>query len=523
MKHSAPVSARPAAHRRRTPVLLLWLLLVNTLGVSVLSWLALRSQHAEIEANRQSATRHALATLAAQIEHSVYEVVQEPMLLLRNMPLADFGVPELDRLREQQPELRLLLVLKEDFQPVVDSPRLAEPQRRFLAAAVQERALGEALDGREARVALRAFSDGDMRPPMLYAFSPLDRAGVTGSPDGFPGWLVSGFDMQRLAARAIDPLLAEFRTAHGLQPFLLAPRDADREQPGEVMLGGLMSGWRLASNDATGSTRSFIGQLDAASIAASVGLVIAVALISLAILMALRREQALADMRDRFVASVSHELKTPLSLIRMYAETLYLGRLREPERQHEYHRVLLAESERLSRMIGNVLDFAGLRDGAPLYRLAETDIGGTVQAVLRTYLPEWIARGACLRADIADDVPPVAHDPNGILQILLNLVDNAIKYAGPGASIAIRLLRDADRALLEVNDDGAGIEPAARQRLWRAVQRGRAAPEAEGTGLGLALVKQIVDAHHGALLLDAGPDDRGLHVQIAFPSYAGVT
>jgi signal transduction histidine kinase len=281
-----------------------------------------------------------------------------------------------------------------------------------------------------------------------------------------------------------------------------------------------MAPWELRVPAPAADTLADLGP---ATIAVSIGLALAVALVSVAIVGAVRREHALVELRNRFVANVSHELKTPLSLIRMYAETLYLGRLREPAKQQEYLRVLLGEAERLSRMIGDVLDFARLREGAAVYRLTETDLRASVCEALRSYLPEWTARGAQVREEITADIPAVAHDAHGVVQLLLNLVDNAIKYAGEEPRITIRLEADRDRAVLEVTDDGPGIDAATHTRLWRALQRGEAAPEAEGSGLGLALVKQIADAHHASFVLDSGVDGHGVRAQISFPHYTGTT
>ena len=516
-----------AARRRRTsrpraPVLLLWLLLVNTLGVCVLSWIALRGQSAEIAAHRREAGAHALATLGAQIEHAVYQAVQEPMLLLRGAPVPVLDAPTLDAVRSHQEELRLVLVLGSDFHVLRDSPAVEQGQRDFITAAVEERVLGAAMDGHRARVALHAFADSDAEPPMLYTFMPIDPAGAPVRGDAIQGWLVCGFDMSRLEARVIQPLLEGHARTLGTRPVLALAGEDGGPSWISATLGGLLAPWELRVS-APGPGTDTLADLGPATIAVSIGLALAVALVSVAIVGAVRREHALAELRNRFVANVSHELKTPLSLIRMYAETLYLGRLRDPAKQQEYLRVLLGEAERLSRMIGDVLDFARLREGAAMYRLTETDLQASVSEALRSYLPEWTARGAHVREEFADDIPAVAHDAHGVVQLLLNLVDNAIKYAGEEPCITIRLVADRDRAVLEVIDDGPGIDAAMLTRLWRALQRGEAAPEAEGSGLGLALVKHIADAHHASFVLDSGVDGRGVRAQISFPHYTGTS
>jgi signal transduction histidine kinase len=294
----------------------------------------------------------------------------------------------------------------------------------------------------------------------------------------------------------------------------LLPSDLD------VSLAPWLPGWTLVLSPIAHPSSAY-AERRWAIIAASAGAVLAVALIGIAIAWDIRREYALVELRDRFVANVSHELKTPLSLIRMYAETLYLRRLTDPDRQHQYHSMILHESEHLSRMIGDVLDFARLRQGLPLYRLTETDLLATVASVVHQYRPEWQVRGASIDAQLASELSPVAHDPRGIAQILLNLVDNAIKYGGAGKPVQIRLQGDQDWVDLQVIDAGPGLDPVARRQLRQSMQRGRIAEAAGGSGLGLALVEQIAGAHRAHFILAGADGATGLKAVVSFPVYKG--
>jgi signal transduction histidine kinase len=509
---------------QRTPVLLLWLLLFNTVAVAGLSVVALRGHVAEIEENRRIASQHALAALAARVETALYQSVQAPFLLLRNVPQADLTGERLGRLRTLDPRVSTLLVLNPDFSVATGSPAQVSSEFQFLSAAVKERVLGEALHGMRAHTTLRSFARADASPRMLYAFEPLgDAAELLGAnPASETGaWLLLGFDLDALEQSDVRPLLAEFERRYDTRVALLPPDADELDSEVSVSVAHVLPGWRIdiVSDDTDGG--GVIALLGPATIAASLGLLLTMVLISVAIVRAVAREHDLVELRNRFVANVSHELKTPLSLIRMYAETLYLRRLRDPEREHDYHRVILAEAEKLSRMIGDVLSFARLREGLAVYRLEEADIGATLRAVVGTYAGEWASRGAQVELELAPDHPPVAHDPQAIRQLVLNLVDNAVKHGGTSCRVDIRLCADADRTLLEVTDNGKGIDPPRLQRIWRALQRGSIVEDAEGSGLGLGLVKQIADAHGAHLLLEEAPEGRGLRAVVSFPGHGG--
>jgi len=508
--------------RPRAPVLLLWLLLINVLAVAALSVLALRAQASRIEEHRRVASQHALAALAARVENVLYQAVQAPFLLLRNVPPSSLTGDRLDRLRILDPHLRLLLVLNADFTQASGAPELPANEIQFLAAAVEEHVLGEELRGIRAHTTLRSFASADAGPRTLYAFVPLGDAtellGTTNTRDAGAGpWLLLGFDLNALEQSELRPLFAAFEREHGTRVALLPPDAYEQNSAVSISLARLLPGWRIDVVGAEPGRTGIIEVLGPASIAAALGLVLTIALVSVAIVRALGREHALVELRNRFVANVSHELKTPLSLIRMYAETLYLRRLDNRAREHEYHRVILTEAEKLSRMIGDVLSFARLREGLPVGRMDETDLGKTLRGIVSTYRQEWEGRGARIVTHIAGTLRPVAHDPQAITQLVLNLVDNAIKYGGPDCRVGIGLRDDGGRTRLEVIDHGAGIEPARRHRIGRAVRHGHVVEDAQGSGLGLSLVQQIANAHGARFALADAEGHSGLRAEVSFP------
>jgi signal transduction histidine kinase len=219
-----------------------------------------------------------------------------------------------------------------------------------------------------------------------------------------------------------------------------------------------------------------------------------------------QRDLRMAEMRSRFVSSVSHELKTPLTAIRMFAETLRL-RAAAPETQAEYLDTIVNESERLTRLLNNVLDFTKIEHGTKIYRRERQDLAEIVQSTVRAmrYLLE--QRQFALRVTVDDGIPHVMVDRDAIEQAILNLLANAVKYSGESRDIELRLRAEDGRAVIEVADHGAGIEPAAQRSIFEQFYR---APTADnqsipGTGLGLTLVDHIAKGHGGRVTVESEP------------------
>jgi len=221
----------------------------------------------------------------------------------------------------------------------------------------------------------------------------------------------------------------------------------------------------------------------------------------------IRRELHLAGMRSQFVSSVSHELKTPLTAIRMFAETLRLRRAKNQQMEQEYLDTIVNESERLTRLLNNVLDFSKIEKGKKMYRPQPADLAGILRAAVRAMDYPLGQQGFDLRVDIEDNVPEVCVDRDALEQAVLNLLHNAMKYSGDARSIELRLKR-ADRcALIQVADRGIGIEPREQKRIFEKFYRipSKENERLPGTGLGLALVDHIAKAHGGRVEVASTP------------------
>ncbi|MDH4218716.1 MAG: HAMP domain-containing histidine kinase [Candidatus Aminicenantes bacterium] len=218
-----------------------------------------------------------------------------------------------------------------------------------------------------------------------------------------------------------------------------------------------------------------------------------------------RREVQMAEMRSQFVSSVSHELKTPLTAIRMFAETLRLGRSKDTKTQNEYLDTIVNESQRLTRLLNNVLDFSKIERGRRLYRPELASLYEIVESAARAMEYPLSQQGFRLDVQTEEGLPKVRVDRDAIEQALLNLLHNAMKYSGESKEIGLHMKKKDGHALIQVIDQGIGIGPQEQKRIFEKFYR-IPSPENErivGTGLGLALVSHIVEAHGGSLELES--------------------
>jgi nitrogen-specific signal transduction histidine kinase len=231
-----------------------------------------------------------------------------------------------------------------------------------------------------------------------------------------------------------------------------------------------------------------------------------------------RRELRLAELRSRFVSAVSHELKTPLTAIRMFAETLQLGRSSSAETQAEYLETIVNESERLTRLLNNVLDFSKIERGRREYHRKPDELAEIVHASARAMRYPLEQQQFVLNVEVEDGLPPATVDRDAIEQAILNLLANAMKYSGDSREIRLRLQWEDGRAVIEVADSGVGIEPDEQAKIFQQFYRvpSRDNEEVPGTGLGLTLVRHIAEGHGGRVTVDSAPG-RGSTFAIHLP------
>jgi len=229
---------------------------------------------------------------------------------------------------------------------------------------------------------------------------------------------------------------------------------------------------------------------------------------------------AFAERRSNFVAAVTHELKTPLTAIRMYGEMLRDDLVADPAKRRTYYATITAESERLGRLIDNVLEFSRLERGTHEMHLAVGEVGPLVEELAGLLRPHAERAGFALHVEVEPDLPTVRFERDALLQVLWNLVDNAVKYAARASArdIAIECRRAGDGVRLAVRDHGPGVATRQLARIFEPFHRGETelVRTTQGTGLGLALAKSLVERMGGAVA-GANAAGGGFEVSIALP------
>jgi signal transduction histidine kinase len=220
-----------------------------------------------------------------------------------------------------------------------------------------------------------------------------------------------------------------------------------------------------------------------------------------------RRDLKLAEMRSQFVSSVSHELKTPLTAIRMFAETLRLRPSGDPGVREEYLDTIVKESERLSRLLNNVLDFSKIEQGKKVYGPAPASLAEIIQETTRALEYPLKQQGFALNMACEESLPDVRVDRDGLEQALMNLLTNAMKYSGDSREIGLKLLKQGTWAVIQVIDHGVGLDESEQERIFDKFYR-VPCPENDllpGTGLGLSLVSHFAKAHRGRVEVESSP------------------
>jgi signal transduction histidine kinase len=219
------------------------------------------------------------------------------------------------------------------------------------------------------------------------------------------------------------------------------------------------------------------------------------------------KEMALARLKSDFVSNVSHELRTPLSLIQLYAETLELGRIQTQDKKDEYYRIIRKESERLGRLINNILDFSRIEAGRKEYDMRETDIAELVRSTLDAYRYQIEKNGFEFEMSIDSSIPAVRVDREAIARALVNLVNNALKYSADEKFLVVRLYQTDGVVKLEVVDRGIGIARRDQSKIFEKFYRtcDPLVHNTKGSGLGLSLVRHITQAHGGRVEVESTP------------------
>jgi signal transduction histidine kinase len=309
-----------------------------------------------------------------------------------------------------------------------------------------------------------------------------------------------------LAVRVATPEGRElFSTTRDWSPFAA-------EQQLQRDLGSLKLAVALRP-DAAG--RLIIGGLPRERLPLVVGLLTLTAGLVVVALVQLRREAELSRLRSDFVSGVSHELRTPLAQIRMFSETLLLGRVRSEHEGRRSLEIIAREAQRLAQLVENVLHFSRSERRAPQISPTPAHLAPMIAEIVEGFSFLAAARKARITTAL-DDTLEANVDAGALKQILLNLLDNAVKYGPAGQTVQVALALDGDRARIAVVDEGPGIDRRDAERIWQPFNRlAAAAAVTGGAGIGLAIVRQLAELHGGTASVE--PADSGSRFVVELP------
>lgn len=487
-------------------------------GILVLGVLAART-NLQIDQARQRTMLDATDTLVderiTKLDASIvrqdntvasYVSVEDPMALQRRWaPLAARETPTVDSvvLVDLSRPMREVLA----FASRAPSPRDDEVRRLLITrllptmnlSGAQLRHLHEVVDERQILLSYwQTTSEG--RPVLIVVFHDVDRIVGQMMPQLFRdpdrgnarmnvvderGQLVFGPPI-KVGKLTVGKPFASTLTNWRLQVALTSAEDVERE----------VEKRRLFE----------LSMVFVASFVAAAGLLI--------LILASLKERRVSALKSDFVANVSHELKTPLALIRLFGELLLLERADSPEKKRQYLSIIVGESERLTALIENVLDFARLERGKASYDFEEADVRDVVQRAIDVYKHRAERESVELVPSVPDEPLSANVDKRALELAVMNLVDNALKYAREGGRVEIEAgtLESGD-PFLSVTDFGPGIPPNERGRIFERFFRGATADStrARGSGIGLSLVRHIAQAHGGRVRVfsPAHADGRG--------------
>ncbi|HWS85830.1 MAG TPA: HAMP domain-containing sensor histidine kinase [Pyrinomonadaceae bacterium] len=349
-----------------------------------------------------------------------------------------------------------------------------------------------------------------------YLFYPLQYP-ITGRQGGFAGVLLSeGFVSDDLIAGSIDKIVNTYHanTASSEIAFTISDEServlysnaaAQDRYFLEINFERPFSNWKAA----IGLKNTNLDELARDSFMHSAGvtlLVLVILFCGVALtIRATDREARLAQAKSNFVSNVSHELKTPLSLLSLFSEILELGRVNSEEKKAEYYRIIRHESLRLNKMIDNILDFSKIEAGRKAYVFADGDMAEVIEDVLSGYRYQIINSGFDVQTNIRPDLPPVSIDRDAMARAISNLLDNAIKYSGEVKRISVTAETLGSHLSVEIADRGIGIPRAEQAKIFEKFYRvgDGLVHDVKGSGLGLSLVKHIIEAHHGTISVES--------------------
>ncbi len=489
---------------------LLFLVTVGVMGIGFLTFNVWSNQYQTVRTTLIQERQQSIQLLTFKFERQVDAVITRSLRYLFEDDLA--LVPgRINAVEKRFPALKQVMHFDAEGGMVycIPGPSIMDDYRRLIAARLKNSVRNRPLDD----LSVGSFLEDKDGEQNLFVFAPMPSDHLSLET---PGWLILRFTVAELIRDYWHPLKLDFEREQGGQISLL---NKNSEAMHHLALSGHLPGWLV-------SYQPEINRVESA--AKQQGLLLAMLILglgSLPITSGLaywwysRRRLMLAKAKGEFVAHITHELKTPLTLIRMYAETLEMARIKDPKQARIYLQTIIKESDHLTTLIDQVLAYAKMEHAQGSLPLSETNLADTVRTILLTYQPTLEKSQFALEIEISPTLPSIPHHPDSLRTIVLNLLDNAVKYSPHPHTILLRMHQTEGGVTLEVVDQGQGFDDKISLQLLQPFVRGAEDEYSakSGAGLGLSMVKQAVALHEGSFELTNGVG-AGSIARVFFPS-----
>ena len=330
---------------------------------------------------------------------------------------------------------------------------------------------------------------------------------------------------QQTILKAIETVIADRFDSADVKVKLIAPSEPlGIDSPLlTIQAGESMPGWRLALHlEGNSPLASAAAQRISYYLWMGITVVVVIAALSLLVTRMVTRQMKLTRLKNDLIATVSHELKTPLASMRALVETLLEGRCRNEQQKTEYLELVARENLRLSRLIDNFLTFSRMERNKRTFDLVNVRPADVARSAVDSVRERFESAGCAFEVEIADDLPVIVGDQDALVTVLLNLLDNACKYSEDEKHIRLRVFANGRNVSFEVSDRGIGMPRRVVRRIFdRFYQADRKlSRKTGGCGLGLSITRFLVDVHGGRIEVASRPGE-GSTFTVVFPAVDG--
>lgn len=305
-------------------------------------------------------------------------------------------------------------------------------------------------------------------------------------------------------------VISETQLPDGVQISIVPPGQPQSvDELISIRAGSQLPGWRLSMNLTDARITDSASHQQTIYVWISVLVVLSTSIVAVFLAVSIRRQIHVANLKNDLVGTVSHELKTPLSSMRLLVDTLLDSGQFEPQQTREYLQLVAKENTRLSRLIENFLTFSRLEQGKHTFEFGTVEVTGLLARVVEAAGERFHEPGCTLTVDTADNLSSIRADEDGLVMALLNLLDNAYKYSSAPREISVRVNREGGSVNFSVTDNGVGMTRAAAKRIFQKFYQvdQSLVREGQGCGLGLSIVNYIVRAHGGEATVTSRPEN----------------